>query len=51
VAETGELLPDAVAAVTRVVSEDDAGVSAQGDGVAPPGELEAPADETGGDPA
>ena len=48
VAEAGELLPDAVAAVTRVVSEED--VSASGDGVVAPDEAEAAADE-GTEPA
>jgi len=55
-AETGELLPDAVAAVTRVVSEDDAGDSAADDGAAPPPPPPPPppdivADEPGGEPA
>ncbi len=51
VAEGGELLPDAVAAVTRVVSEEDVGVSPAGDGVPPAGEAEAAAEEPGPDTA
>jgi DNA gyrase subunit A len=49
VAEAGELLPDAVAAVTRVVSEDDAGDSAPLDGAAARDAAEATTDEAGGE--
>jgi DNA gyrase subunit A len=46
----GELLPDAVAAVTRVVSEDDVVVGAPVDGAAPPDDADADVEAgTGGD--
>ncbi len=51
VAEGGELLPDAVAAVTRVVSEEYVNGSDSGDGVATPGAVEAGADDEGTEPA
>ena len=50
VAEGGELLPDAVAAVTRVVSEEDVNVTPAGDGVPTPGEAQATSDEAGTEP-
>jgi DNA gyrase subunit A len=47
----GELLPDAVAAVTRVVSEEDVNGGEGGDGAAPAAAAEAAVEDEGTEPA